>query len=68
MDEKSPSETKLMPMNKNELSTTTSTPLEPYIEIDGGYAMCERCRAEITSKDAICPNCGQLIYWSWLNK
>ncbi|MEE0294561.1 MAG: hypothetical protein UDT09_08950 [Eubacterium sp.] len=56
-------------MNKNELSITpTSTPLEPYIEIDGGYAMCERCRAEITPKDAICPNCGQLIDWSWLNK
>jgi endogenous inhibitor of DNA gyrase (YacG/DUF329 family) len=51
-------------MNKN-------IPIEPEIELDGGYAYCPICHQpdlepnNITTK---CPNCDQLIDWSWMNK
>ena len=40
--------------------------LEPYIELDGGYAKCPVCYEEVYAhKD--CPKCHQLIDWSWLH-
>ena len=46
-----------------------STPIEPYIECDGGYyAMCHRCWHEITPTDNICPKCNQAQDWSWFGK
>ena len=43
------------------------TPLEPYIELDGGYAVCVRCGEEISPRQKVC-SCGQIQDWSWLNK
>ena len=44
------------------------TPIEPEIELDGGYAYCIRCWHEITPKDSICPKCKQAQDWSWFGK
>ena len=52
--------------------TTTNisinTPVEPYIELDGGYARCSVCWNEITPNDSVCPHCKQIQDWSWLKK
>lgn len=42
-----------------------STPIEPEIELDGGYAYCVCCFTEIYPKDNICPKCSQSQDWSW---
>ena len=44
------------------------TPIEPEIELDGGYAYCCRCFCEIEPSDNICPKCGQSQDWSWFGK
>lgn len=45
-----------------------STPIEPYIECDGYYAVCQRCWTEIEPTDKVCPACNQHQDWSWFNK
>lgn len=45
-----------------------STPVEPYIELDGGFARCHRCWTEIRPTDDICPKCTQKQDWSWFRK
>ena len=46
-----------------------STPIEPYIECDGGYyAQCKRCWNEIDPHNNICPYCHQIQDWSWFGK
>lgn len=46
-----------------------STPIEPYIDCDGGYfARCHRCWHEIDPHNNICPYCHQMQDWTWLNK
>ena len=45
-----------------------STPIEPEIELDGGYAYCVRCTNEIYPHNKICPYCHQLQDWSWFGK
>ena len=42
-----------------------STPIEPEIELDGGYCYCKRCNTEIEPIHQICPMCHQLQDWSW---
>ena len=44
------------------------TPIEPEIELDGGYAYCIRCTNEIDPHNKICPYCHQMQDWSWLGK
>ena len=46
----------------------STTPIEPYIEVDGGYARCSVCWHEVTPDDIICPHCQQRQDWSWLKK
>ena len=45
-----------------------STPLEPEIELDGGYSYCARCKNELKEREQICPKCHQLQDWYWLKK
>ena len=45
---------------------SSNTPLEPYIELDGGYARCSSCWNEIAPNDSVCPHCKQIQDWSWL--
>lgn len=47
---------------------SNTTPIEPYIEVDGGYARCSVCWHEVTPDDIICPHCQQRQDWSWLKK
>lgn len=42
------------------------TPIEPEIELDGGYTYCIRCTNEIDPHTNICPYCKQVQDWSWL--
>lgn len=42
-------------------------PIEPYIEIDGGYACCPNDYTEIFPYQN-CPKCGQSIDWEWFKK
>ena len=45
--------------------------LQPLIELDGGYAYCPKCGQkdlEPTEKITKCPNCNQLIDWSWMDR
>ena len=44
------------------------TPIHPYIECDGWFAVCHRCWAEIEPTDEICPKCNQIQDWSWFWK
>lgn len=44
------------------------TPIEPGIELDGGYAYCSRCYQELIPTDTKCPKCGQVQDWSWFGK
>lgn len=41
--------------------------LEPYIELDGGYAVCFRCGQELDPMQEKC-SCGQVQDWSWMKK
>lgn len=36
-----------------------SQPIEPEIELDGGYAYCVRCEKELDPHNNICPYCHQ---------
>ena len=45
-----------------------SYPIEPEIELDGGYSYCARCKNELNEKELICPKCHQVQDWSWLEK
>ena len=45
-----------------------SQPIEPIIELDGGFAMCARCANEIEPTDNVCTMCHQVQDWSWFNK
>ncbi len=47
-------------------SISKDQPLEPTIELDGGYAVCSSCGQEIEPHTDICPNCKQKQDWSWL--
>lgn len=42
-----------------------SEPIEPEIELDGGYCYCKRCKTELEPINIICPMCYQLQDWSW---
>lgn len=42
-------------------------PVKPYIELDGGYAACPICHAEVDPYED-CPKCQQIIDWSWFRK
>lgn len=53
-------------MNLTNLSK--SEPIEPDIELDGGYAYCVRCLTEIVPTVNECPKCHQKQDWSWLGK
>lgn len=53
-------------MNYTDISKTT--PVEPYIEVDGWYAQCCRCWTEIQPTTNICPKCGQKQNWLWLEQ
>lgn len=44
------------------------TPIEPEIELDGGFAYCSRCCNEVKPTDKICPKCEQSQDWSWYEK
>ena len=52
-------------MNRFE-NISTTTPLEPEIELDGGYAYCQRCCTELDRWQHKCRRCGQLQDWTWL--
>lgn len=41
-------------------------PIEPEIELDGGYAYCVRCRCELDKEQSPCPRCHQVQDWTWL--
>lgn len=43
-------------------------PLEPEIELDGGYVYCQRCYTELDRWQYKCRHCGQLQDWTWLTK
>lgn len=45
-----------------------STPIEPDIEVDGGYAYCVRCGSEVKPDNEICQGCRQEQDWSWFTK
>lgn len=47
---------------------SSNIPVEPYIELDGGYARCAKCWNEIAPNDSVCPHCKQAQDWSWLKK
>ena len=49
-------------------SIPLSQPIEPEIELDGGYAYCVRYEKELDPHNNICPYCHQMQDWSWLNK
>lgn len=49
-------------------NVSKSEPIEPYIELDGGYSCCYRCMEEISPVDTTYPYCHQKQDWSWLNK
>ena len=44
------------------------TPIHPYIECDGWFAVCHRCWTEIEPTDDMCPKCNQVQDWSWFYK
>lgn len=44
------------------------TPIEPEVELDGGYAYCPICYKEVKPKQSVCYNCDQLLDWSWFRK
>lgn len=52
---------------KNKINTK-QTPIEPEIELDGGYTYCPICYKEVTPKQPVCRNCDQLLDWSWFRK
>ena len=43
-------------------------PIEPEIELDGGYAYCVRCKKEWDPHNNICPYCHQAQDWSWFHE
>lgn len=46
-------------------------PIQPEIEVDGGYAYCPVCKhSDLEPTDIItkCPECQQVIDWSWMRK
>ena len=50
-------------------SIPKTTPIEPFIECDGGcYTECRRCYKEIYLHNSVCPHCKQAQDWSWLGK
>lgn len=53
---------------KDIVKTPLDEPLSPSINEDGWYTQCIRCWNEVTPKNTVCPNCNQLLDWSWLNK
>lgn len=52
------------------VNTTKSIPIEPEIELDGGYAYCPICTYEVYPHQDSCsnPKCQQLLDWSWFRK
>jgi hypothetical protein len=48
---------------------TINEPIQPEIELDGGYAYCPICyHRDLKPGEHNCVNCGQLIDWSWMKK
>lgn len=43
-------------------------PVEPEIELDGGYAYCVSCFTELEPRHDRCPKCGQKQDWSWFHQ
>lgn len=52
---------------KNEINTKQK-PIEPEVELDGGYCYCPTCYKEVYPKQHCCSNCNQLLDWSWFRK
>lgn len=44
--------------------SSLNIPLSPYIELDGGYAVCNNCHSELEPWQEKC-KCGQVQDWSW---
>ena len=55
-------------LNMDLSNISKDTPIEPEIELDGGYAYCVRCTNEIDPHNKICPYCHQTQDWSWFGK
>lgn len=53
-------------MNEHFKNTPITEPIEPEIELDGGYAYCRRCYTELDRWQHKCRRCGQLQDWNWL--
>ena len=52
---------------KNKINVK-QTPIEPEVELDGGYTYCPICYKEVKPKQPVCCNCNQLLDWSWFRK
>lgn len=52
--------------NDNLKNIKLNEPIEPEIELDGGYAYCVRCFCELDKWQSPCPRCKQIQDWSWL--
>lgn len=52
------------------MKNNVNIPIEPYIKLDGGYAICPICKEEIRPGNSLerCLKCDQLIDWSWMDK
>ena len=52
------------------MKSNIDIPIEPYIELDGGYACCPNDHEEVQPMaiQTRCNKCGQLIDWSWMKK
>lgn len=50
---------------KKEQTSENERAIEPYIEIDGGFARCSKCWNEVVCRQEYC-RCGQKQDWSWL--
>lgn len=53
-----------------QINIKISKPIEPEIELDGGYAYCPICTYEVYPCQEKCSNtkCQQLLDWSWFRK
>ena len=43
---------------KNQINVK-QTPIEPEVELDGGYTYCPICYKEVKPKQPVCCNCNQ---------
>ncbi len=52
--------------NEKFKKVSISTPIQPEIELDGGFAYCARCYKELDCYTTPCPKCNQIQDWSWM--